>query len=70
MMQWMRWTHQEATNQVRERDEKRKGFLMQYFRRKADEIHDYDMVLNSFLLGEEISAEAIAAVVRGREGKE
>jgi cytidylate kinase len=67
MMQSMRWTHVEADTQVRERDEKRRAFLLKYFNHRTDEIHAYDMVLNSFLLGEEISAEAIAVAVRGRE---
>ncbi len=67
MAQWLRLTHEEAALQVRERDEKRAEYLIKYFNRRAADLHDYDLILNSYLLGEDMCTDLIAHAVRGKE---
>jgi cytidylate kinase len=67
MAQQLRLTRDAAADQVRQRDEQRVEFLVKHFRRRYSDLHDYDLVLNSRLLGEELSAELIAAAIRGKE---
>ncbi len=64
MSQWLRLTDEEAAEQVRQRDQGRSEFLGTHFRRKPSDVHAYDMVLNSSLLGEERCAELIAAAAK------
>lgn len=66
MAQWLRLPREDAAVQVRDLDEKRADFLLKSFNRRAGEIHDYDLVLNSFLLGEEVCAELIVSAIRGK----
>lgn len=67
MAQWLRLTRHDAAQQVHERDEKRAEYLVKSFNRRASNMYDYDMVLNSFLLGDEICADLIVAAVHGKE---
>ena len=67
MGQWLRLTHEDAAAQVRDRDEKRAEFLLKYFNRRSGDMYDHDLILNSFLLGEEICTDLIAGAVRGKE---
>jgi cytidylate kinase len=60
MGQWMRLSAEEAAEKVRQRDERRAEFLTTHFHRQPEEVHQYDMVLNSGLLGEDLCAELIA----------
>ena len=53
MSQWLRLTEQEAAEQVRKRDHQRADYLATFFHRKPNDIHVYDMVLNTSLLGED-----------------
>jgi cytidylate kinase len=66
MAQWLRLPLPEATEKVRSRDESRCEFLEIHFARSPGDVHQYDMVLNSSLLGEEGCADLIqqAAHVR------
>jgi cytidylate kinase len=66
MSQWMRLTLEEASERVRLRDERRVEFIATHFHRQPSEIHQYDLLLNSVALGEEICAELIAQAVRAR----
>jgi cytidylate kinase len=66
MSQWLRLTVEEAAAQVRLRDERRAAFLETHFHRQAGDIYHYDLVLNSSLLGEELSADLIALAARGK----
>jgi cytidylate kinase len=66
MAQWLRLSREEAGTQVRDRDEQRAEFLRQMFKRRAGELLDYELILNSFLLGEELSSDIILAAVRGK----
>jgi hypothetical protein len=67
MAQLLRRTREDAAVQVRERDERRAEFLMKFFKRRAGEICDFDLALNSFLLGEESCAELAVAAVHGKQ---
>jgi hypothetical protein len=66
MSQWLRLTPEEAANQVRLRDTRRAEFLATYFHREAANIYQYDLILNSALLGEEACAELIAQAARAK----
>jgi len=61
---------------VRARDARREEFLQRHFNRSPAEVHQYDVVLNTGLLGEETCSELVAtaaacrarALLREREG--
>jgi cytidylate kinase len=69
MGQWLRLPVEEATERVRQRDERRAEFLAANFHRAPGEVHQYDLVLNSSLLGEEICADLIAQAARARSAQ-
>jgi cytidylate kinase len=66
MAQWLRLPLAEATDKVRSRDERRSEFLEIHFARSAGDVHQYDMVLNSSLLGEEACADLIIQAAHAR----
>jgi len=66
MGQWLRLTVEEAAERVRSRDERRREFLANNFHRDANDMHQYDIVLNSSLLGEDVCAELIVRAARAR----
>jgi cytidylate kinase len=67
MAQWLRLTEEEAAQRVRLRDDRRNEYLTAHFRRQAGDVHQYDLILNSSLLGEDVCAELIAQAARARE---
>ncbi len=60
MSQWLRLTEKEAAEEVRRRDARRAEFIPTHFHRQPGDIYQYDLVLNSSLLGEDLAAELIA----------
>lgn len=64
MSQWLRLTEEEAAEQVRKRDSRRADFLATHFHRKPTDYHQYDMVLNTSLLGEEACADIIVQAAK------
>jgi hypothetical protein len=66
MSQLLRLTIEEATEQVRLRDQRRAEFLQTHFHRSPGEVYHYDLLLNSSLLGEELCAELIVQAVRAK----
>jgi hypothetical protein len=66
LSQWLRLTVEEATEKVRLRDERRAEFIATHFHRQAGDPHEFDLVLNSSLLGEEACAELIVHAARLR----
>jgi cytidylate kinase len=68
--QWQRLPAAEAAEKVRARDARRAEFLKQHFNRSADDVHQYDLILNTGLLGEEACADLVAAAARLRWGQE
>jgi cytidylate kinase len=59
-------TVEEARERVKMRDERRTEFILNNFQRDPNEVHQYDLILNSSLLGEDVSAELIAQAARAR----
>lgn len=66
MGQWLRMTVEEASEQVRVRDDRRTEFLQTHYSRDANEPYHYDLVLNTSLLGEELCAQLIAQAARAK----
>jgi cytidylate kinase len=66
MSQWLRLTVEEAAEQVRLRDSRRAEFVSSHFGRQPGDIYQYDLLLNSCLLGEDLSAELIAQAARAK----
>jgi cytidylate kinase len=66
MSQWMRLTEDEAAEQVRQRDSQRADFIATHFHRKPTDLYQYDIVINTSLLGEERSAELIVHAARAK----
>jgi hypothetical protein len=66
MTQWLRLTPEEAAEQVRVRDARRAEFLEAHFRRRPADVYQYDLLLNSSLLGEELCAELIVQAARAK----
>ncbi len=69
MAQWLRLTEEEAAQRVRLRDARRAEYLTTHFRRQTADVHQYDLILNSSLLGEDVCAELIAQAARAREAQ-
>jgi cytidylate kinase len=66
MGQWLRLPLAEAEQKVRSRDERRAEFLQRHFDRLPGDLYQYDMVLNSSMLGEEGCADLIAQAAHVR----
>jgi Cytidylate kinase-like family len=59
MTQWLRLTEDEADGHVCRLDQRRTEFVRTHFHREPTDVHQYDLVLNSSLLGEDRCAELI-----------
>ena len=66
MSQWLRLSEEQAAQEVGSRDQRRADFLMTHFHRKAGDVHQYDMVLNTSLLGEERCADLIVHAAKAK----
>lgn len=66
MSQWLRLTEEEAAEQVQKRDSRRAEFIATHFHRKSSDVHQYDLILNSSLLGEERCAELIVHAAKAK----
>src|SRR4029077_19821702 len=64
--QVMRLTEEEAAEQVRKRDHRRAEFLSTHFHRRPGDVHQYDLCLNTSLLGEEICTELIVQAAKAK----
>jgi cytidylate kinase len=67
MSQWMRLTMAEAAEQVKLRDHNRAQFIQTHFHRQPGDIYQYDLVLNSTLLGEDACTELIVQAARAKQ---
>ncbi len=67
MAEHLRLGKAEAELQVRRRDEARFDFLTSHCNRRAGELCDYDMVLNSAELGEDLVAEIIVQALKAKQ---
>jgi cytidylate kinase len=66
MTQWLRLTEDEAAEHVRRLDQRRVEFVSTHFHRNPTDVCQYDLVLNSSLLGEERCAELIVHAARSK----
>jgi cytidylate kinase len=66
LAQWERLTVEEATARVRLRDSRRAEFISTHFHRQPADPYQYDLLMNSSLLGEELCAELIAQSARAK----
>jgi len=66
MSQWMRLTTEQAAEQVRLRDSRRAEFITTHFHRQPGDVYQYDLLLNSSLLGEDRCAELIVQAARAK----
>ena len=69
MSQWQRLPMEEAAEMVRVRDERRVDFLQTHFHRSGGDVHQYDMLLNTSLLGEDVCAELIVSAAQARSAQ-
>jgi cytidylate kinase len=66
MAQWLRLTEDEAAAHVGRLDQRRVEFVRTHFHRNPTDMCQYDLVLNSSLLGEERCAELIAYAAQSK----
>ncbi|MBM3995497.1 MAG: cytidylate kinase-like family protein [Planctomycetes bacterium] len=66
MSQWLRLTEEEAAEQVRKRDNRRTDFLATHFHRKPNDVHLYDLIVNTSRFGEERSADLVVAAAKAK----
>jgi cytidylate kinase len=66
MSQYLRSSEQETANEVELRDRLRFEFITTHFHRQPTEVYQYDLILNSSLLGEEICADLITQAARAK----
>jgi len=55
---------EEAAERVRSRDERRTEFIQTHFQVQPEEVHQYDLFLNSSLLGEVLCVELLVQAAR------
>jgi cytidylate kinase len=67
MSQWLRLTENQAAEEVRLRDSRRAEFIPTHFHRQPSDIYQYDLILNSSLLGEDLAADLIARAARAKQ---
>lgn len=70
MSQWLRLSEDEAAERVRQEDQQRLEFLNTHFHHDPNVLYQFDLVLNSSLLGEDTCAELIALAARARAASE
>lgn len=68
LSEWLRLTREEAAERVRLRDRRRLEFLQAHFHHDPNDVYQYDLALNSSLLGEEVCAELIVQAARAKQG--
>ena len=66
MSQCLRLTLEEARQRVRVRDARRAEYLTAFLHRQPSDLYEYDMVLNTSGLGEEMCAELIVQAARAK----
>ena len=64
--QHLRLTEEEAADQVRKSDHRRSDFMNTHFHRRPSDVHQYDLVLNTSLLGEEACVDLIIQAAKSK----
>lgn len=67
MSQWLRLTKEEAAEQVRLRDARRSEFIQSHYHRQPGDPYQYDLLLNSSLLGEDLCVELIVQAAKAKQ---
>jgi cytidylate kinase len=67
MADWLRLPYDQAAEQVRKRDESRAEYMSKHFGKHLVEPHDFDLILNSGLIGEETATEVIVSALLGKQ---
>lgn len=67
MAQWLRLTVADATDQVRLRDDSREHFLRTHCCRDPNDIYQYDLLLNSTLLREDLCVDLIVQAAKAKQ---
>jgi cytidylate kinase len=67
LTQLERLTPQDAARHMKETDEQRRQFVRDYFHRDSTDPHEYDLVLDSSQLGEDLCAELVVKALQGKE---
>jgi cytidylate kinase len=67
MSQLERLTRDQAEVQVHKRDQQRAEFVATHFNRQPADVYQYDLILNSTQLGEDLCAELIARATQGKQ---
>jgi cytidylate kinase len=66
MSQLERLTREQAEGQVLLRDRRRAEFVETHFHRKPSDVYQYDLLINSSKLGEELSAELVVLAAQAK----
>jgi cytidylate kinase len=66
LSQFERLTPEQAAEQIALRDRQRADFVHTHFHRQPADIYQYDLLVNSSKLGEDLSAELIARAARAK----
>ncbi len=66
MTQWMRLTREEATEQVYRHDQQRTDFVESNFQISPQDPHQYDLILNTRFMGEELAADLIVRAAQAK----
>ncbi len=70
MSQWQRLPAERGGRDgVRVRDGRRVEFLQTHFHRHGGDVHQYDILLNTSLLGEDVCAELIVTAAEARSAQ-
>ena len=69
LAQWLRLSDGEAAEKSASATSSAADFLATHFHRDPGEVHQYDMVLNSGLLGEDLCADLITRAAVGRSNR-
>ena len=67
MSQWLRLTHEQAAEQVRLRDANRAEFIQNHYQRLPGDPYQYDLLINSSLLGEDLCVELIVRAAKAKQ---
>ncbi len=66
LSQWLRMTHEEAARQVELRDQRRTEFIETHFNNSPGDAQQFDLLLNTSYLGEDLCSELIRLAARNK----
>lgn len=63
MSNWLRLSREEAEERVRQRDQRRSEFIRNHFQIQPEDVHLYDLMLNTSLLSEALCVELLVQAI-------